>query len=72
MKKLKNFVEGLTEEEILEYRTKKTPAAANVDPEKIEGKPAEKNGTGGRWSIDEPKDDDAISDIDLKRLYKVP
>ena len=65
MKKLKNFVEGLTEEEILEYRTKKTPAAANVDPEKIEGKPAEKNGTGGRWSIDEPKDDDAISDIDL-------
>ena len=35
MKKLKNFVEGLSEQDILEYRTKKNPD--NVNPEKAEG-----------------------------------
>ena len=61
MKKLKNFVEDVN---VFEYRTKKAPAA-DVDPEKAEGKPAEKNGSNGKWAIDEPKDNDAQDDIDL-------
>lgn len=36
---------------------------ADINPEATVGKTAEKNGSGGKWAIDEPTDDDAMTPI---------
>lgn len=39
-------------------------------PKNIEGKPAEKNGTGGLYGVDEPTDNDAVVEIPKEQLNK--
>lgn len=64
MKNIDNFIG----KRINEYRTagsKNKSTLANVDMDKIEGKPAEKNGTDGKMGYEEPVDDSAIKGIKL-------
>ena len=49
---------------------KKTINEANVNPERIVGKDAKKNGTGGKFAIDEPTDNDAIEPLSKDQLNK--
>ena len=49
---------------------KKTINEANVNPERIVGKDVKKNGTGGKFAIDEPTDNDAIEPLSKDRLNK--
>ena len=52
MKKLEQYV--------YEARPRK-----DVDPEKVDGKAPEKNGSKGLWALNEPKDDEVAKSIDL-------
>lgn len=36
---------------------------ADINPDSVVGKPADKNGTGGKWAIEEPTDDDAMTPL---------
>lgn len=47
---------------------KETPADRN--PEKTVGKEAEKNGSGGKWAIDEPTDDEVVEPLKKEELNK--
>ena len=49
---------------------KKTINEANVNPERIVGKDAKKNGTGGKFAIDEPTDNDAYEPLSKDQLNK--
>ena len=49
---------------------KKTINEANVNPERIVGKDVKKNGTGGKFAIDEPTDNDAIEPLSKDQLNK--
>ena len=49
---------------------KKTINEAEVNPERIVGKDAKKNGTGGKFAIDEPTDNDAIEPLSKDQLNK--
>ena len=49
---------------------KKTINEANVNPERIVGKDAKKNGTGGKFAIDEPTDNDAVEPLSKDQLNK--
>ena len=49
---------------------KKTINEANVNPERIVGKDAKKNGTGGKFAIDEPTDNDAFEPLSKDQLNK--
>ena len=49
---------------------KKTVNEANVNPERIVGKDAKKNGTGGKFAIDEPTDNDAYEPLSKDTLNK--
>lgn len=49
---------------------KKTINEANVNPERIVGKDAKKNGTGGKFAIDEPTDNDAYEPLSKDELNK--
>ena len=43
---------------------------ADINPEATVGKDAEKNGSGGKWAIDEPTDDEAVEPLDKASLNK--
>ena len=62
MRKLYNYV--------FDETTKKTVNEANVNPERIVGKDVKKNGTGGKFAIDEPTDNDAIEPLSKDQLNK--
>ena len=49
---------------------KKTITEANVNPERIVGKDVKKNGTGGKFAIDEPTDNDALEPLSKDQLNK--
>ena len=49
---------------------KKTVNEAEVNPERIVGKDAKKNGTGGKFAIDEPTDNDAFEPLSKDQLNK--
>ena len=49
---------------------KKTINEAKVNPERIVGKDAKKNGTGGKFAIDEPTDNDAFEPLSKDQLNK--
>ena len=49
---------------------KKTINEANVNPERIVGKDVKKNGTGGKFAIDEPTDNDAVEPLSKDQLNK--
>ena len=49
---------------------KKTVNEAEVNPERIVGKDAKKNGTGGKFAIDEPTDNDAYEPLSKDTLNK--
>ena len=49
---------------------KKTINEANVNPERIVGKDAKKNGTGGKFAIDEPTDNDVVEPLSKDQLNK--
>ena len=49
---------------------KKTINEANVNPERIVGKDAKKNGTGGKFAIDAPTDNDALEPLSKDQLNK--
>ena len=49
---------------------KKTINEAEVNPERIVGKDAKKNGTGGKFAIDEPTDNDAYEPLSKDKLNK--
>ena len=49
---------------------KKTINEANVNPERIVGKDVKKNGTGGKFAIDEPTDNDAFEPLSKDQLNK--
>ena len=49
---------------------KKTVNEANVNPERIIGKDVKKNGTGGKFAIDEPTDNDAYEPLSKDKLNK--
>lgn len=49
---------------------KKTINEANVNPERIVGKDVKRNGTGGKFAIDEPTDNDAIEPLSKDQLNK--
>ena len=49
---------------------KKTINEANVNPERIVGKDVKKNGTGGKFAIDEPTDNDAIEPLSKDQLNR--
>ena len=56
---------------VLEQRGKATvDNIDNVDTDKVVGKPAEKNGTGGKWAVDEPYEDGAVPELDKATLSK--
>ena len=62
MRKLYNYV--------FDEPSKKTVNEANVNPERIVGKDAKKNGTGGKFAIDEPTDNDAYEPLSKDTLNK--
>lgn len=62
MRKLYNYV--------FDESSKKTVNEANVNPEKIVGKDAKRNGTGGKFAIDEPTDDDVVEPLSKDQLNK--
>lgn len=76
MEKLSNFIEQINEEEIIKKRGRGRPRKVRPDDEqleldnqkleldKVEGKPAEKNGTKGAWAVDEPTDDELMEGLD--------
>ena len=45
-------------------------AKDNINPERIVGKDAKKNGTGGKFAIDEPTDNDAYEPLSKDQLNK--
>ena len=49
---------------------KKTINEADVNPERIVGKDVKKNGTGGKFAIDEPTDNDAFEPLSKDQLNK--
>ena len=49
---------------------KKTINEANVNPERIVGKDVKKNGTGGKFAIDEPTDNDVVEPLSKDQLNK--
>ena len=49
---------------------KKTINEAEVNPERIVGKDAKRNGTGGKFAIDEPTDNDAYEPLSKDQLNK--
>lgn len=49
---------------------KKTINEANVNPERIVGKDAKRNGTGGKFAIDEPTDNDVVEPLSKDQLNK--
>ena len=49
---------------------KKTINEANVNPERIVGKDVKRNGTGGKFAIDEPTDNDAYEPLSKDQLNK--
>ena len=49
---------------------KKTINEAEVNPERIVGKDVKKNGTGGKFAIDEPTDNDALEPLSKDQLNK--
>ena len=62
MRKLYNYV--------FDEPSKKTVNEAEVNPERIVGKDAKKNGTGGKFAIDEPTDNDAFEPLSKDQLNK--
>ena len=66
MKKLEKFVTEINEkkEEGALENAPINPKDKNLDADKMKGKTAEKNGSKGRWAIDEPTDDDILNDLD--------
>ena len=62
MRKLYNYV--------FDEPSKKTVNEAEVNPERIVGKDAKKNGTGGKFAIDEPTDNDAYEPLSKDNLNK--
>ena len=62
MRKLYNYV--------FDEHKKKTVNEAEVNPERIVGKAATKNGTGGKFAIDEPTDNDAVEPLSKDQLNK--
>ena len=55
---------------VFDEPSKKTINEANVNPERIVGKDAKKNGTGGKFAIDEPTDNDAYEPLSKDQLNK--
>ena len=55
---------------VFDEPSKKTVNEANVNPERIVGKDAKKNGTGGKFAIDEPTDNDAYEPLSKDTLNK--
>ena len=55
---------------VFEEPRKKTINEAEVNPERIVGKDAKKNGTGGKFAIDEPTDNDAFEPLSKDQLNK--
>ena len=55
---------------VFDEPSKKTINEANVNPERIVGKDVKKNGTGGKFAIDEPTDNDAIEPLSKDQLNK--
>ena len=49
---------------------KKTINEAEVNPERIVGKDAKRNGTGGKFAIDEPTDNDVVEPLSKDQLNK--
>ena len=62
MRKLYNYV--------FDEPSKKTVNEAEVNPERIVGKDAKKNGTGGKFAIDEPTDNDVVEPLSKDQLNK--
>lgn len=55
---------------VFDEHRKKTINEANVNTERIVGKDVKKNGTGGKFAIDEPTDNDAIEPLSKDQLNK--
>ena len=55
---------------VFDEPSKKTVNEANVNPERIVGKDAKKNGTGGKFAIDEPTDNDVVEPLSKDTLNK--
>lgn len=56
---------------VFDERSKKAiNEAKNVNPERVVGKDAKKNGTGGKFAIDEPTDNDAVEPLSKDQLNK--
>jgi MoxR-like ATPase len=73
MKKLHEFVKSINDNAINEGRPKKSDidkVKNDPDPEKIVGKDADKNGTHGRWAVEEPYDDGAVEELDKTSLTR--
>lgn len=73
MKKLHEFVKSINDNVINEGRPKKSDidkVKNDPDPEKIVGKDADKNGTHGRWAVEEPYDDGAVEELDKTSLTR--
>ena len=67
MKKLQEFVKNINDNVINEGRPKKSDIdklKKDPNPEKVVGKDATKNGSHGRWAVEEPYDDDAVEKLD--------
>lgn len=62
MRKLYNYV--------FDEPSKKTVNEAEVNPERVVGKDAKKNGTGGKFAIDEPTDNEAVEPLSKDQLNK--
>lgn len=73
MKKLHEFVKSINDNVINEGRPKKSDidkVKNDPDPEKVVGKDADKNGTHGRWAVEEPYDDGAVEELDKTSLTR--
>lgn len=73
MKKLDEFINSLQSqvvEAVSADKFKQMNDKAGKDAEKLVGKPAENNGTHGKFAIDEPKDDDVVEPFDKETITK--
>ena len=73
MKKLQEFVENINDNVINEGRPKKSDIDKlknDPNPDKVVGKDATKNGSHGRWAIEEPYDDDAVEKLDKASMTR--
>lgn len=73
MKKLHEFVKNINDNLINEGRPKKSDIDKiknDPDPAKVVGKDADKNGSHGRWAVEEPYDDDAVEPLDKESMTR--